>query len=226
MVMKATPIHHPGSELLLARAAGGLNPAIALVVSAHLDMCPRCAGRAHMLDMAGGALLEAMPAASLSPDALEETLARTGEAEPSPAGERGVPDSLKSVGLEHVPYSLRPLTVSAAQSHGWKKRPGGVREFVVHKSGQGIELRYLLTPPGTGVPRHTHRGMEFTLVVAGTFRDETGFYGPGDLAVATSDLTHRPVAGTGEPCLAFVVASGPVRFTGALGLFQRALGGG
>lgn len=223
--MKAVPTHHPDGELLLARAAGGVSPAIALVLSAHIDTCQRCAGRARMLDMVGGTVLEETPPASLSENALERTLALLDEpVAPEPGTQGIIAETLRARGLDQVPRSLRALTAAAAESRTWKKRPGGVKEFFLRTEPDGTEMRYLLIPPGTGVPRHTHRGMEFTLVVTGAFHDETGRYGPGDLEVASGDLTHRPIAGKDEPCLAFAVTNAPLRFTGALGLVQRAFG--
>lgn len=225
MVMTAAPMHHPDSELLLARAAGSLDPAVKLAVSAHLDLCPRCARRAAVMDFVGGIVLEEIPPADLSPDALEQTLNLLDRPEmPAKRRESTISERLRALGLEHIPPSLRPLTARAAESRGWKRQPGGIREFLLRKEPQGTELRFLLIPPGSGVPRHTHAGMEVSLVVKGAFRDETGFYRAGDLAVASEELTHRPIAAPGEPCLAFTVTRAPIRFTGALGLVQRALG--
>lgn len=224
MVMNSAPTHHPDSEVLLARAAGGLDPAIALAVSAHLDLCPRCARRAAMLDVAGGTVLEQTPPVELSPGALERTLDRLDGAERPVPETAAAAAKLHTLGLEKVPRSLRPLTAAAAEKRGWKRYPGGVSEFLLRKDPHGVELRYLLVPPGIGVPRHTHAGTEVTVVVTGAFRDETGVYGRGDLEICTADLTHRPVAGTEEPCLAFTVINAPLRFTGALGALQRAFG--
>ncbi len=225
MTMHAAPTHHPDSELLLARATGSLDPAENLVVSAHLDLCPRCAVRAAMLDAVGGFILEKTPIAELSPDALERALGSLDQPEAPARRRNGVSaEKLQALGLGCVPSSLRPLTERAAQTRGWKKHPGGVCEFPLYKEPHGTELRYLLIPPGTGVPRHTHTGTELALVMRGAYRDETGFYTAGDFAVATEDLTHRPVAAAGEPCLAVVVTRAPLRLTGALGLVQRVLG--
>jgi len=78
--------------------------------------------------------------------------------------------------------------------------------------------------PGAKIPRHSHGGTEYTLVVAGGFRDEHGGYGPGDVAVIDGAVSHQPVADEDEVCLALVIRNGGLRFEGAFGLMQKLLG--
>jgi putative transcriptional regulator len=85
-----------------------------------------------------------------------------------------------------------------------------------------VEL-YRIQPDAT-IPRHTHGGQEFTLVLAGGYTDETGSFGPGDLAVKGPEDTHQPVGDSGEICFALIVRDGAIRLTGAMGVVQRMLG--
>ena len=67
------------------------------------------------------------------------------------------------------------------------------------------------------MPRHTHGGEEITLVLAGAFSDEHGFYERGDVAVANENIEHRPVAHASGDCICLAVTDAPVRLTGGVG---------
>jgi putative transcriptional regulator len=73
--------------------------------------------------------------------------------------------------------------------------------------------------PGAGLPLHTHRGNELTLVLSGGFTDETGAFRRGDLEVADGALEHRPVAMPDQPCICLAVTDAPLNFRGPLGWF-------
>ncbi len=57
----------------------------------------------------------------------------------------------------------------------------------------GYRARLIRLKAGRGVPRHTHGGSELTVVLEGSFSDETGHYARGDLAIA--DRIGRSSAG-------------------------------
>ena len=64
---------------------------------------------------------------------------------------------------------------------------------------------------GRAIPKHTHRGLEMTLVLDGAFADEAGQYSSGDVCVADGKIEHQPIAGIAQDCLCLVVASSPIR---------------
>jgi RNA polymerase sigma-70 factor (ECF subfamily) len=69
-----SPNHHPSEALIAACAAGTLRPGAALLVHAHMIGCPVCPTEARFFESVGGALLEAEPAAELTPGLLQRTL--------------------------------------------------------------------------------------------------------------------------------------------------------
>ena len=71
--------------------------------------------------------------------------------------------------------------------------------------------------PGHGVPQHSHRGTELTLVLEGGFSDITGHYVRGDIQVADQELDHQPVADDHVACICLAVTSDHLRLTGPLG---------
>ena len=62
------------------------------------------------------------------------------------------------------------------------------------------------------MPAHTHRGLEFTLVLSGAFSDTTGRYARGDMQEADDSLDHQPWAEPGEDCICLAITEAPLRF--------------
>ncbi len=79
-------------------------------------------------------------------------------------------------------------------------------------AGETGSARLLYIPPGQGVPDHGHNGLELTLVLQGSFTDETGSFGTGDLEIADQTLDHTPVAGPDAPCICLAATDAPLRF--------------
>ena len=99
----------------------------------------------------------------------------------------------------------------------------GLRHAVLLRGPESGTLRLLRVAPGTALPRHSHRGTELTLVLAGAFAEETGRYGPGDLAEVGEAVSHRPMAEGPEDCVCLVATQGRLRFGALLGRIFGAL---
>lgn len=209
---------HEPLALLQAASCGGLGPAASIAVRIHSRHCGMCAARLGELDALGGAMLETQGDAAFDVEAsLEAVLARLDArvSEPSYPAE-----------VMAVPEELRPAFASALAHGHWAFAGRSLRTLDLDVPGAGAfgeQPQLLKIEPGFGAPRHGHGAMELTLVLDGAFRDETGVYGPGDLAVATDGLTHRPIAEPGRTCLAYAVSYAPMKFTGLMGLAQRLL---
>jgi putative transcriptional regulator len=170
----------------------------------------------------GGRLLEALPPTPLAPGALGRALDRLeapGDAPPGVGGGGGVPAEEPSPDAgELPPPALRALLRGARPR--WLAP--GLRQAVLLR-GPGGTLRLLRVRPGTALPRHGHGGAELTVVVEGAFADETGRYGPGDLAEADEGVEHRPVAEGPSDCVCLVASRGRLRFGGPVGWLLGAL---
>lgn len=219
-----SPTYHPAPALLTDFATGALDPARALVVATHRTLCPACAAEAREIEETGAAVLEAMPAAALPPGLLAATLRRIAE----PAAARpGPPDSAPAREIRALPEPLRGVALQALAGGRFRFLGPGLRALDLDGEVAGAEaghLRLYRIAPGYGPPMHTHDGEELTLVVQGAFRDDTGRFGPGDLARRSGREVHRPVAEPGAICFALAVTEAPLVFTGALGFVQRLLG--
>lgn len=192
--------HHIPDHLLAAYASGSLPDAFALVVASHISMCPLCRAGLEAHHMAGGILLDGISAENLSGTLKSDVMAQLDQPiRPEPVYER---------------RGIFPGPLNAAlkgQKPAWKKLGMGVRQSILSAGKEG-SVRLLQIPPGQNVPAHGHNGLELTLVLQGSFSDETGHYGVGDLEIGDEDLEHTPVAGTEGPCICLAATDATLRF--------------
>jgi putative transcriptional regulator len=74
------------------------------------------------------------------------------------------------------------------------------------------QVRLLKIPAGKPVPEHGHGGRELTLVLSGSFHDETGLFARGDIEEADGDLVHQPIASPDGDCICLAVTDAPLKF--------------
>jgi putative transcriptional regulator len=95
----------------------------------------------------------------------------------------------------------------------WKKLAGGINQASVTLDDQ-TQCEFLYMKPGSQVPVHKHQGSEVTLVLDGSFSDESGHYKQSDFVVRTASDMHKPASEEG--CLCFAVLDSPLTFTEGL----------
>lgn len=193
--------HHIPEPMLAAYAAGTLPPVFETVVATHVSMCAACRAGMQAHEVAGGAVLETGDIADLSETFKADVLALLDA--PAPV-EQPV---AKRKGIYPGPV----MEALKNREPRWKSLGMGVRQSILMDGPDG-SLRLLYIPPGRAVPDHGHNGIEMTLVLQGSFSDETGAFGVGDLEVADEDLEHTPVAGEGLPCICLAATDAPLRF--------------
>lgn len=206
--------HHPSDETLMRYAAGTLEAGPAIVVGAHLEHCAACRDRVASFEAVGGAVLAEIEPTPMSPNALARALAAIEEMPADEAAadrsERAAPIILDGVRL---PDALRDASVGRWRWMGPGMRFSRVR--LPHDPRANVML--LKVAPGRALPEHGHTGTEFTYVVRGSFSDETGRYGPGDLAEMGADVEHEPIVDEGEDCICLAALDGRMRFNGLIG---------
>ncbi len=210
----APNIGHPDevqalNGLLAEYAAGTLGGPLHALVSAHLALKPDNRGFVRSLEA-----LRAQEIDMVTPVALrrrDEMLARIFEtsARVSPRSPAG--DSV-------VPEPIAALIGRDLSSVKWKTVLPGIRECRISDDRNG-EASLLWIKPGKIMPSHTHGGSEVTLVLKGGFTDSSGHYRRGDIAIADSDVDHRPKADDDEDCICFAVSEAPMRLTGPIARF-------
>lgn len=194
-------------ELLLRYAAGQLRPAAALVVASHLAMSPSSRRIVAGFESIGGALVDEEPMAELSAGLFERTLA----ALDAPAR----PESLAPVGShEALGMGFAMPEPLARRSIGpWRWLGPGMRfARVAMPEDPGYNLVLLRVPPGRALPGHSHSGEELTLVLKGSFHDEGGRYGVGDLMLEDEATDHMPTVDRDGECICLTAIEGPLMF--------------
>ena len=206
------PLHHPEEELLLDYAAGKASQAASVLVATHLALCPSCRQKVRDFEALGGALMEAEAPVPMAHGALSAVMAQLEE-----PWEEDLPRPALSADPETtriVPEPLRGYLTGGIDSLPWKTRGLGIREAVLDLGDASVRSSLIRIAPGRRVLSHTHGDIERTMVLKGAYTDSTGRYGRGDVAVATPELSHTPVAEMGEECLCLIVVEGGLQFTG------------
>lgn len=204
-------LHHPSDATLVAYAAGSTIEGIALVVASHLAFCAECRRKVADAEAIGGGLLDDLAPAPLEDAARSRVLARL-----------DVPDA--AVAVPHVDTGLpAPLARYVAgadrglESLPWRTLWPGIRQIDLRsRRRDGESLRLLRIAPGSAMPQHGHNGTELTLVLVGSFADETGRFTRGDVAEVDEDVQHRPVVEGSEECICLIATDAPLRFGGGL----------
>ena len=199
--------HHLDHVTLLSYGAGTLPAGLAMVVKAHLEMCPACRTAAVAADEIGGSIMVSqneMPVASSSKAAIMEKI-QTATLHRLPVA--------RSVETE-VPRALQALLgTSDLSSLKWQRSGPGVSMFKLPKAkGEEGFLGLLRIAPGHKVPDHGHGGTELTLILRGAYHDEIGHFARGDVADLDESVSHTPVVVENEECICLVANDAPTRF--------------
>jgi len=212
---------HPSTETLIAHASGHHDPALRVVLEAHLDLCPSCRAELAASAAPGGWLLAgatapAAPARGRAADPLWEKLeARLGEeasAVPAP-----LPLSVP------LPVAARlELQPGAKRLRWWRPLLRGARLAILQEDrATGVRLAIAHMPGGKVFPRHRHVGFEHAVVLAGGYEDERGSFTAGDFAIYEPGSEHGPHTLDGDDCWILFRIDAPVRFRGWRGALQR-----
>ena len=213
------------SELYSAYAAGCIDPAFAMMLEAQSLMRADVRSSVALSEMISGSFLEAAPVARMSEGALERTLAMIDALEAPEemqrAAGKSAGDALNE--LLELPEPVRSAALDAAGRQGWQMLGLGLKRLRLDV-GSSMDVELYRISAGSKIPRHSHGGNEFTMVLSGGFTDERGSYGPGDVCINGPRDTHQPVADDDEVCYALAVRDGGLRFTGVMGMVQKLLG--
>ncbi|MDJ0919755.1 MAG: ChrR family anti-sigma-E factor [Henriciella sp.] len=211
-------------EIYSAYAAGCLDPAFALMLETQAALRPDVSRAIARAETIAGIILETEASAVMSEGAVQSALAMIDAIEAP--NQRMKAAKLAGQGLDEVlalPEPVRDHALQACGDRGWQRLGDGVARLKLDvKSEAEVELYRI--GAGRTVPRHSHEGGEFTLVVAGGYSDDSGQFGPGDLAYKGPQDTHQPTGDLDGTCYALAIREGGLRFTGAMGLLQRMLG--
>jgi len=198
-----------------ALASGRADPALALFLDSLFDLRGL---QDPFSEAVAGASLEAETPADMAPDALARAFS---------AIDAAVKTARAPASREHdfirIPAAVQSAIADAEAAKGWRNLTPGIACLPLEMGGR-VKAEIMRIAPGVATPRHTHKGRELTLCLAGGFSDHRGSYGPGDVAVGDPDITHQPRADDDGPCLVLAVTDDDLAFTGVLGVLQKLFG--
>jgi len=193
--------HHIPDDIIEAYASGALPHAFAVVVATHLSLCDACRATAEACDALAGTALDALDGPAPDAALRARTLAILDE-------------PLRKSAPIAAPRGIYPGAVAAELGGGnprWRNLGAGIRQQILSSGAEG-SVRLLHIPGGKAVPDHGHNGLEMTLVLQGSFHDQTGQYGRGDVQVVATEIEHTPIADAGPACICLAATDAPLRF--------------
>jgi putative transcriptional regulator len=208
---EAGPAHHPSDELLLDHAIRACLPAEALVIDLHLEFCARCRQIAHDLAAIGGAMLDAIEPAFVSPQMFNKTLKAIGHGGQKTQTEKS-PSPRVPAFAAGWPAPLRNR-VATDRLKRWRWMPGGFRALRIPFAESDARLWIMKASGGRGTFTHAHLSEEWTVVLEGGFTDETGRYEAGDFVAAGPGQPHSTVAEQREGCVCALLVRDPPVYT-------------
>jgi putative transcriptional regulator len=203
-----TIVHHVDDAMLMSYAAGSLPGSLSAVVATHLAVCSHCRTELKQMECIGSVVMGGLAGAPLS----------HGVPRSPPRVEREAVDEGAEVlaAVENsgdVPAPLSRLVGSDLSSIRWKRLGIGIWHLPLSTNGKG-DLRLIKAAPGQILPDHGHGGSELTLVLAGSYRDQIGRFGVGDIADLDTEVEHSPVADPETGCICVIASDEKARFKG------------
>lgn len=203
---------HPSPAQLAAFVEGNSSPAMSLVISAHVDMCPECQQRVAQLQEAASQTALAETSLSADFDQMLADITQLPLAESNIVVDR-VPSSIELDGRTFdVPRALRRYV---SKTGSWSHLIGNLYQAPVDLGPIG-KANFIYMEKGGSVPEHTHKGNELTLVINGEFSDGLNQYDTGDFIMMDGQHTHAPYSEADEGCLVFSVVDQPLHFTSGI----------
>lgn len=202
--------YHPDELILMNYAAGNLTAAEALIVSVHLASCHQCQTCVRQSNLLGGVLFEKItPATDDNIDDVDDFI----ESLPDRKNITELDNKTLDIGYKNP---LEKYLSADLNNLSWKKQTKTIYSFdlsgLIGETNTNLVLQKVSA--GACIPKHTHTGTEYTLVLKGGFSDELGVYHQGDFISRDASHIHSPTALQNEDCICMTLLNAPVRFTG------------
>ena len=200
-------------EWLSLQSAGALSDAKQFLLDCQADMRPDVRGTFGASDHVAGALLEGAPSEALSDAFL-------GKLTSSLSGPHIEPDVEEAPSLDAYPDWM-PKRLAAFMARRdmplkWRAAGIGVQRASVARTETGERMYLLRAGPGFSIPSHSHRGEEWTLVLAGGYKVDGQGYGYGDVQREDATCTHTLRVDDDGPCISLIVDEGRLKFESPL----------
>jgi len=227
--------HHPKFELLEAFVNGDLPASLSIAITIHAEMCPLCQQKILQLTE------------QVAEQSFEEDVISLDDLDSPNYSDISIDDDLESDALfdsmisnitfsEDVVEVVKPTnknvtfkdktyvlpTVLSNIGFGKTANVGKLSRSRLQLNEDEIHTNLLHINAGGGVPAHTHKGFELTVLLDGSFTDHEGEYNKGDFIMLDGTFTHTPVSENG--CLCYTVANDALHFTQGINKLLNPIG--
>jgi putative transcriptional regulator len=211
--------NHPKHELLVAYSAASLPMSQALCISVHLEHCTECTKNMYRLNQLGSELMQQLQPAPPSPDLKVKVFNQIDQISIDEAsGEKFVPQL--NIENQSLPRCLHQFIKTKYEDISWNRLSSDIHNYELCRDQNNAKVELLRLKPGGTSGTHSHMGDEYTVILEGSFSDESGIYHQGDFLVRDSRHQHTPVATIDKECICLAVTEAPIQFTG---FFSRLL---
>lgn len=195
-------------------AAGNLSPAKHAIMSCLVELSPKAARKAAFETNVAATIMSEIRPVPLSPLFIGETLAKLSFTDPPEVVANDTPRE------RIAPKPLRNLMGgNGLRDIDWKSLVPGVAVHDVlgnRRTREGDRLYLLKAKGGMRMPEHSHKGEEWTLILAGSYRANGQHFVRGDLHIEDETTQHSPQIDEGEDCICLVMTEGPLKMKGLL----------
>lgn len=198
--------YHPEYDELLEFSAGAIAPSVGLCISVHLEYCEQCRQQLAKMDALGGMMFEQLQPEPVDDNLLDAIFQQIDSQASSSAGKAQL-DTEQDI----IPHSVRKLVGYDLDSLKWRRHGNKVRSATL-LSDEGLNASLIRIEAGAAIPQHDHRGREYTVVLSGSFSDDSGVFRRGDFVLRHPDEPHAPTATADQDCLCLAVLDAPMRF--------------
>jgi putative transcriptional regulator len=208
--------YHPDDMTLMNYAAGSCSIPESLAVAVHLCFCHDCRQHVKNLNHLGGALLETIKPASTDDDAFDLLMLSLEPHDHSGTAKVKMESTPSDKITQHFINPLLRYLPTSLVDLPWQNQTKEISKFdltsLVNVKGFQVALQKISA--GAKVPKHTHKGFEYTVILSGGFSDELGVYHEGDFIARDARHKHSPTALQNEDCICLTVLDAPLKFTG------------
>ena len=223
--------HHPKFELLKSFVDGDLPASLSAGIAIHADMCQKCQQQiAQLTEQVAEANFEfeetfldrfivdekqdIEEAATMNFDDMIAEITASNDIEVI------APKVDTFISFNNISYRLP--TALQNMPFGKTAHIGKLSRTRVQLDENEIHSSLLHIAPGGGVPEHTHKGFELTVLLEGSFEDEKGTYVKGDFIMLDGNHQHHPFSEDG--CLCYTVANDALHFTKGINKLLNPIG--
>ena len=208
--------HHPDNAMLVEFSAGTLDTATSICVSAHLHYCEKCRNEVLRLNQVGSQLMTEAEPTEVDADLLDKVMAKIDSAEAAPE-----PKAEAETTVQGFPHAVSKLIKNPQYKPVWKRLSSSV-DIARFKTGQSdFEVALHKICAGGKTPKHDHGGLEYTVVLKGSFSDEQSVYKEGDFLIRQPGDVHQPMGAQNGECICLSALKAPIKLSNPFGFLMK-----